>query len=123
MTTKTLIIDDDITTRKVLGDAIEDLGMCAVQSGNGRHGWETLWENPDISLVVTDMMMPDMDGEELIRLIRGNSAFNRIPIVIVSGVANPKTIEELVRLGPCVFCEKPIDLAYFKHEVKKLLES
>ena len=120
---KVLVIDDDILTRKVLSSMVEKLGYCVIQSGNGKHAWETLWENPDIALVVTDMMMPDMDGGELAQVIRGNQAFHELPIILVSGVVEMKEIDAIIKLGGCSFCKKPVASDEFKALVNKAISA
>lgn len=109
-----MVIDDDVTTRKILTNALTNLGHWTIESANGRHAWETLWENQDIGLVVTDMFMPDMDGGELTQLIRGNSTFEGLPIIIVSGVLEPSDVQPFLRFQRCAFLQKPIDIAQFK---------
>lgn len=116
---KIIVIDDDILTRKVLSSMVEKMGYCVIQSANGKHAWETLWENPDIALVVTDMMMPDMDGSELVQVIRGNQAFQDLPIILVSGVVDPEDVEAVLKLGNCTFCKKPVAADEFKAMVKQ----
>ena len=118
---KTLVIDDDPVSRKMLAKALEKGRHITIQSANGKHAWETLWENHDIGLVVTDMMMPDMDGRELIQIIRGNQAFYDLPIVIVSGVVASDQVEDVLRLGNCVFCNKPINLDEIRSKIEVLL--
>ena len=118
---KILVVEDDVITRKMVTRAVEDLGFVAIQSCDGRQAWETLWENPDICLVITDMMMPDMDGRELIQIIRGNQQFSGLPIIIVSGVLTPKDVESLLKLPPCRFIGKPIDMQELKDTVGALV--
>ena len=65
-----LVIDDDKVTRKVIVGALDRLGLKSIQCENGREGWELLWESNEVNLVITDMVMPDMDGRELVHLIR-----------------------------------------------------
>lgn len=119
---KTLIIDDDEIVRKQLAQVLHNMGYQTIQSGNGRHAWETLWENKDITLIVTDVMMPDMDGRELLQLIRGNSLFKELPVVVLSGVASEDIIGTMLSLGHCAYCSKPIDSKAFKDCVAHVLE-
>lgn len=106
---KALVIDDDLVTRMILVQQIEALGFMAIQSSNGRHGWETLWENQDVCLIVTDLVMPDMDGRELLKIIRGNESFKELPVIICSGVARGEEVQDLLALGHACFCAKPLD--------------
>lgn len=117
---KILIIDDDIISRKMLATTVEKMGFITIQSSNGRHGWETLFENPDITLVITDMMMPDMDGKELLHILRGNESYANLPVILISGVASESEISTLLGLGPTRFLAKPLNikrLAEMVHEI------
>ena len=105
---KILVIDDDPLARKIVSSVVEKMGHISIQSSNGRHAWETLWDNSDIGLLVTDMMMPDMDGRELMHIVRGNQAFLELPVIILSGVVDEEEVEDLLKLGHCVFCRKPV---------------
>ena len=118
---KVLVIEDDLISRKMLVKAVEDLGLIAIQSCDGRQGWETLWENQDVCLIITDMMMPDMDGRELIQIVRGNEQFSQLPIIIVSGVVTPEEVESLLKRPPCTFCQKPINLEQLRKAIHKML--
>ena len=118
---KVLVIDDDVITRKMLVKSVEKLGYFVIQSSNGRHGWETLWENPDIGLVITDMMMPDMDGREFMKVVRGNQIFESLPVLIVSGVSSEADVADLLALGHACFCKKPLNNAELKESVDRLV--
>jgi CheY-like chemotaxis protein len=119
---KALVIDDDQVARKILAAALEKNGWSVIQSGNGKHGWETLWENQDIAMIVSDLAMPDMDGRELVQLIRGNQAFDNLAIVIVSGVIKQENAQDLLEFPHCRFCRKPVSLDVFKQTVAILME-
>lgn len=119
---KVLVIDDDVIARKIVCRNLEACGYTVIQSSNGKHGWETLWENRDIQLVVTDMMMPDMDGAELLRTLRGNMEFEELPVVLVSGVASAADVTPLLEMGPTVFCSKPLNPTELRNKVEHLLD-
>ena len=118
---KILVIDDDPLARKVIVSAIEKMGHVAIQSANGKHAWETLWENPEIALIITDMMMPDMDGRELIQIIRGNQAFVELPVIILSGVVGADDVADVLKLGSCVFCRKPAKIDELKKQIHEFI--
>ncbi len=118
---KVLVIDDDIITRRMLVKNVENLGYVVVQSSNGRHGWETLWENPDIDLVITDLMMPDMDGREFMKIVRGNQTFQSLPVLLVSGVSSEVDVADLLEFGHAKFLKKPLNTAELREAVDLLV--
>lgn len=117
-----LIVDDDETTRYSVGLMIQKMGHIPIFSGDGQHAYETLLVDPGIELLITDMLMPRMDGRDLIRAIRGHARFSQLPIVIMSAVLGPKEIYELLELGAARFQAKPLDVRELQENVDSCLE-
>jgi len=119
---KILIIDDDKINRKVIARSVEQLGLVAVQCANGKQGWEALCENEDISYVITDMLMPDMDGRELVYLIRYHEKFSELPVLVISGVFSAEELSGIIEISPknTFFLAKPVDSESLKDHIEKL---
>lgn len=119
---KILIIDDDKINRKIIARGVEQLGLVAVQCANGKQGWEALCENEDICYVITDILMPDMDGRELLYLIRYHDQFKDLPVLIISGVFSSDELSAILQISPenTFFLAKPIDLENLQHHIEKL---
>ena len=66
---KTLIADDDDITRLLLSSALTKLGQTVREATNGREAWEA-WQSGEFPLIISDWMMPDLDGLEFCRRIR-----------------------------------------------------
>jgi len=119
---KILLIDDDAISRKMLAQALEQAGYFVIQGRNGRHGWETLFENDDIELVITDMVMPDIDGRELVELIRQRHVNPALPVIIFSGLVNQDEVQDLLDMGNCCFIAKPLNVGQIKAAVLDLMQ-
>ena len=108
MLTRTiLIIDDDSTLRELLTDYLKQAGYRVVAAGDGQRGLNlALSEHPD--LVILDLMMPGMDGWEVCRSLRYESA---IPIIMLT--AKSEELDKLrgFRLGVDDFVTKPFSFA------------
>ena len=76
---KVLIVDDDVRNVFALTSVLEGRGMEVLFAENGREGIETLEANPDVDLVLMDVMMPEMDGYEAMRAIRAPPALRGPP--------------------------------------------
>lgn len=118
---KVLIADDELVSRRLLVHAMQSLGLASVETSNGRMAWEVLQENLDTALLITDMLMPEMDGRELVTRVRADERFLELPIILVSGVVTLKEINDLLLLGVSRFLPKPIDVAMLKDEVSRLI--
>ncbi|WP_224372895.1 response regulator [Hyalangium versicolor] len=103
-----LLVDDEHAILDALSGILEDEGFQVVTAGNGREALARMQEvRPDVALV--DVMMPVMDGRELLRELQADARWQSIPVVLMSAV--PRSI--LTRDAPLVcadFFQKPFDL-------------
>jgi chemotaxis family two-component system sensor histidine kinase/response regulator PixL len=120
---KILVAEDDEISRELIVNLVESLGYIAVQSANGKTALAILLDNPDIRLLICDVMMPELDGIMLIKILRGQQNFADLPIIIISGVAVINEINHLMELGPTVFIEKPLDTSELKKTIAKMLSA
>ena len=120
---KIVIAEDDVTSRAVLVKGVELMGHTAIQCSDGLRAYYIVQDNPDIDMLITDMMMPNIDGRELIERVRSNEKFSALPILIISGAVGPKAIRDLLKLGATAFMGKPVGLEELSEYVGKYLES
>ncbi len=78
-----LVIEDDEGTRRLLASTLAGEGWRIVEAENGREGFKRLGERRP-SLILLDLMMPEMDGFEFLETLRGNAAFSNIPVVVMT---------------------------------------
>ncbi|HEY7323988.1 MAG TPA: ATP-binding protein, partial [Streptosporangiaceae bacterium] len=105
---KVLIVDDDIRIVIALTQLLGRVGLPAVYAQNGQEGIDVLEHNPDVSLVLMDLMMPVMDGYEAIRTIRRSPGYADLPIVVLSAKAIPGEREKALRAGANEYLQKPV---------------
>ena len=118
---KVLVAEDDEISRQIIVDIVESLGLIAIQSSNGKIALEILLDSPDIALLISDIMMPELDGMMLIKILRGKRTFAELPIIIISGVAAINEIHDILELGPSIFLDKPLDTSELKKNIGDLL--
>jgi CheY-like chemotaxis protein len=118
---KILVAEDDEISRDIIVRLVESLGLIAVQSANGKTALAILLDNPDIRLLICDVMMPELDGIMLIKILRGKQNFANLPIIIISGVAVINEINHLMELGPTVFLDKPLDTSKLKRKITEMM--
>jgi CheY-like chemotaxis protein len=113
--TSVLIVEDEASLRAVLAMLLEEAGYEVRQARNGHDALDALaGERP--ALIVTDVMMPRLDGREFVRQIRAMPEWADIPIVMMSAVEPP--LEALEIQG---FVPKPFDLDDFLEVVDGVL--
>jgi CheY-like chemotaxis protein len=107
---KILIVDDDIRNVFALTSALESRGMEVHYSENGRDGIAMLVANPDVDLVLMDIMMPEMDGYETTREIRTKDEFRDLPIISLTAKAMKGDREKSIAAGASDYITKPVDM-------------
>jgi CheY-like chemotaxis protein/HAMP domain-containing protein/GAF domain-containing protein len=106
---KILIVDDDVRNIFSLTSVLESHGMKVIFAENGRAAIEMLDENPDVDLVLMDVMMPEMDGYETTRAIRESVDFKGLPIIAVTAKAMKGDREKTLAAGASDYITKPVD--------------
>lgn len=82
--TKILCIDDSLVMRKILISDLEQEGYDVVTGVDGIDGLRVLDENPDASVIITDINMPNLDGFGVIKEVRAKEAFRAVPIIVLT---------------------------------------
>jgi CheY-like chemotaxis protein len=106
---KVLIVDDDMRTVFALSRLLADNGMRIVKAENGERALALLDSDPEIDLVLMDIMMPIMDGFQTMTKIREQEKFRRLPIIALTAKAMPKDREDCISAGASDYMTKPID--------------
>jgi two-component system chemotaxis sensor kinase CheA len=107
---KVLIVDDDFRNVYALTIALEKVEMEIIAAENGYEGIEMLQKNPDIDIILMDIMMPEMDGFEAIKRIREMSDYQALPIIALTAKAMKKSREECLEAGANDYISKPINI-------------
>jgi signal transduction histidine kinase/HAMP domain-containing protein/CheY-like chemotaxis protein len=119
---RVLIVDDDIRNVFALTHVLGRVGMPVLYAENGREGIETLERNPDVELVLMDIMMPEMDGYETISAIRRTPRWTGLPIVALTAKAMPGDREKSIARGANDYVPKPVDVDQLLTVVCALLD-
>jgi len=93
-----------------LASVLERHGMEVLFAENGRDGLEALKRNRDVSLVLMDIMMPEMDGYEATRAVRSMPEFERLPILALTAKAMKGDREKSIVSGASDYITKPVDV-------------
>jgi CheY-like chemotaxis protein len=104
-----LVIDDDARNVYAITSTLELHGLRVTQATDGGRGIEALRAAPDIDLILTDVMMPGMDGYATMTAIRQMPQFGRLPIIAVTARAMPGDREKSLAAGANDYVTKPVD--------------
>ncbi|MCD9025976.1 response regulator [Cohnella silvisoli] len=106
---KILLVDDDVRNVFALSSVLEHQQMKVVYAENGREALNKLKTETGIDLVLMDIMMPEMDGYEAMRLIRENADWNSIPIIALTAKAMMDDRNKCIEAGASDYITKPIN--------------
>jgi CheY-like chemotaxis protein len=119
-----LVVDDEEEIVRVIGFILSDRGHTVVEAGNGQEALAYLEKGqgtdrlPD--LILSDVMMPLMDGLELCRQVRAEPGFSTIPVVLMSAARDPTKLDNV---GNAAFLRKPFEIEDLLATVSRVLSS
>jgi HAMP domain-containing protein/CheY-like chemotaxis protein/signal transduction histidine kinase len=106
---KVLLVDDDARNIFALSSVLERRGMQVLTATTGREAIAILEETRGVAIVLMDIMMPEMDGYETMRVIRGNAEFRRLPIIALTAKAMKGDREKCLEAGASDYLAKPVN--------------
>ena len=110
---RALIVDDSRVNRLVLARLLASLGLTSVEADNGRSALERLRDEdqPDIDVVLLDILMPEMDGYETLAEIKADPALRSVPVIVISGVEELESAVRCIEMGAADYLTKPFNPA------------
>jgi CheY-like chemotaxis protein len=107
---KVLVVDDDILNIFSLSSVLEARGIIVVAASSGKEALEKLKLGTTFDAILTDVMMPEMDGLELMRILRADDRYFRIPIIALTAKAMKEDRIICLEAGASDYLTKPIDV-------------
>lgn len=118
-----IVVDDSVTARMFIKRCLQIIGLQEAEfaeAGNGKEALSLLKKEP-ADLLVTDLNMPVMDGETLLKWIKGNPRLNTTPVVVITSAGNPAKEAQLNDLGAHCVLNKPVNPALLRDKLKSLM--
>ena len=106
---KVLVVDDDARNIFALTSVLENQEMDVISATNGREAIDIIQNTPDLSIVLMDIMMPEMDGYETMREIRDIPEFRTLPILALTAKAMKGDREKCLDAGASDYIAKPVN--------------
>ena len=116
-----LIVDDNLANREMLGRRLEREGHRVQLAAGGREALELL-RGQRVDLVLLDVMMPDMDGYEVLQQLKADAALRDIPVLMISAVDEIQSVVRCIELGAEDYLPKPFDPVLLRARIGACLE-
>jgi CheY-like chemotaxis protein len=104
-----LLVDDDARNIFALSSVLERRGMRVLTATTGREAIDLVESDPDVAIVLMDIMMPEMDGYQTMQNIRANPAYRRLPIIALTAKAMKGDREKCLEAGASDYLAKPVN--------------
>ncbi|HEX9245934.1 MAG TPA: ATP-binding protein, partial [bacterium] len=116
-----LCIEDNLSNFDLVRHALARVpGIRLLPAMQGQLGFDLAREHqPD--LILLDLHLPDIPGDEVLRRLREDPATRRIPVIMTSADAMPAQVDRLLKAGACAYLTKPLDIKKFLDHVKQIL--
>jgi len=107
---KVLVVDDDMRNTFALATVLEEKNMEVLIAKNGKEALTSLENNKDVSIILMDIMMPEMDGYEAMHHIRAQERFRKLPIIALTAKAMKGDKAKCIEAGANDYLAKPVDM-------------
>ena len=118
MAVNLLVADDDDLLRDLVKEVLEEEGYQVYTARDGQEAVDIFWNTPDIALVILDIMMPKMDGMEVLEEIRDRTD---VPVLMLTALGDSSSELACLRHGASDFVSKPFHYDILVERVKNLL--
>jgi len=117
-----LVADDDPAILRLVTMILEKEGFTVVGARDGREAYKALQDDPGFTAAVFDVVMPQIPGPELVRYMRTEKRFMKIPVMMMTAEQDPKLSSDSFAAGAVVFLPKPFTTVQL-HTMLRMLVS
>jgi signal transduction histidine kinase/CheY-like chemotaxis protein/HAMP domain-containing protein len=119
---KVLLVDDDARNIFALTSVLENHGMQVTFAQDGRAAMDLMEKNPELDVVLLDVMMPEMDGYQAMRAIRADSRWASLPVIAITARALKDDREKCLEAGASDYLSKPVDTERLLELIRRWVE-
>jgi len=118
---KVMVVDDQFSVRQMTRMTLEQIGIRHVhESENGRLALDTVAVQP-LDLIISDYNMPEMDGLNLLRAVRGHPAVRKLPFILLTGRGDKELVVKAAQAGVNNYLVKPFTAAILRQKIEQVL--
>jgi CheY-like chemotaxis protein len=118
---RVLVADDDPAILRLVTTILEKEGLTVVGARDGKEAYKALQDHSDITAAVFDVVMPHIPGPELVRYMKTEKRFMKIPVMMMTAEQDPKLSRDSFAAGAVVFLPKPFTTAQLQTMLRMLI--
>lgn len=118
---RVLVADDDPAILRLVTAILEKEGYSVVGARDGREAYKALQDDSNFTAAVFDVVMPHIPGPELVRYMRTEKRFNKIPVMMMTAEQDPKLSSDSFAAGAVVFLPKPFTTTQLQTMLRMLV--
>ena len=118
---RVLVADDDPAILRLVTTILEKEGFAVVSARDGREAYKALQDDSNFTAAVFDVVMPNISGPELVRFMRTEKRFNKIPVMMMTAEQDPKLSSDSFAAGAVVFLPKPFTTTQLQTMLRMLV--
>lgn len=119
---KILVVDDSSTMRRIIKNTLARLNYKDVlEAEHGVEAWGLMESNKDLGMLITDWNMPEMNGLELVKKVRGSGHFNELPIIMVTTEGGKTEVIAALKAGVNNYIVKPFTPQVLKEKLAAVM--
>ena len=115
-----MVADDDPAILRLIKTILEKEGFTVVTARDGKEAYKALQDHHDVIAAVLDVVMPNIDGPELVRYMKSEKRFMHIPVMMMTAEQDPKLSRDSFAAGAVVFLPKPFTHAQLQTMLRML---
>ena len=117
-----LVVDDNKINRLKLNRALKAENYSICEASGGQEALDML-QSEKIALVLLDVMMPEVDGYQVLEQMKGDQHLKHIPVIMVSAMEEQEDVDRCLEMGAADYITKPFDVEQLKDRVKTHLQT
>jgi two-component system chemotaxis response regulator CheY len=118
---KVMIVDDQFSVRQITRNTLEQLGIRHIfEAEQGKEAFEKVALQP-VDLIISDYNMPEMDGMELLRAVRGSPAMRKIPFILLTGRGDRELVVKAAQAGVNNYLVKPFTAQILRDKIEQVV--
>ena len=118
---KVLVVDDQFSVRQMTRLTLQELGIRHIhESENGKEGFQKATVQP-LDLIICDYNMPEMDGLEFLRAVRGHQAVRKLPFILLTGRGDKELVVKAAQAGVNNYLIKPFNASILREKIEQVI--